>query len=473
MRRGLATIVWSFVLIGIGTLFLLGNFFPEFRPWRLIARYWSAPWLLFARFWPVLIIVWGISKLRSYINGAHDPAIGRNSLLTGGDVVLLIFLLVFGTAATGITRAVRGSRNWEHNWIRNDGVEFDLFGSGKKFEFREEVTQRMGDAVAVEVVNKHGGVELLVHDSPELKVKLVKMVRAGEEARGREIANQLKIVLERQDRGIRLSTTRDSLPEEWRRGLETHFTIWVPKSTALRVFNRYGRVTIDGISGNHAITNANGPVTIRNIEGNLQVDNKYGPVNAASVTGDCSISNKYGPIALEEVGGKTEVENAYGPVDLKKLRGYVKLSNRYGHVICVDLASGLAIDGQYAEIKGQNIRGDVQIETSYKDVELQDVLGSINVRGKHGDIDIKASQPPVKPIFVEAEYSGVEIILPKDSSFEVEATSKYGKFLSGFDSVNVTQSSTGKRQLFRGSHGTGGPTITIRTSYRDISLNPS
>ena len=63
MRKGVGTIVWSLILIGAGSLFLLGNFFPELRPWRLIAHYWSAPWLLFAQFWPVIIIIWGISKL--------------------------------------------------------------------------------------------------------------------------------------------------------------------------------------------------------------------------------------------------------------------------------------------------------------------------------------------------------------------------------------------------------------------------
>ena len=56
MKKGVSAIVWSLILIVLGSLFLLGNFFPELRPWRLIARYWSAPWHLFARFWPVIII---------------------------------------------------------------------------------------------------------------------------------------------------------------------------------------------------------------------------------------------------------------------------------------------------------------------------------------------------------------------------------------------------------------------------------
>lgn len=476
MKRGLGTILWSFILIGIGALFLLGNFFPEFRPWRLVARYWSAPWLLFARFWPVLIIFWGVSKLGSYFKGAQDPSIGRRSRLSGGDVVLLVFLLIFGTAATSITRAVRGSISLEKSW---DGPRFgidddiDFSDSGTRFEFSEELSQPVSGHVVLDLVNRHGSVELLSHNLPQLKIRLAKRIRAEDEARGREIADQLKIVIEKNEHRFRLSTTRESLPQDWRRGMQTNFTVWVPKSTALKISNRYGAVTLDGVSGSHEVANANGPVNIQNVDGSLKVENRYGPITIFSITGDCTVKNKYGPVTLEGVSGKTEVENAYGPVSLKQLKGSATLSNRYGNVVCVDLGSGLEVDAQYAPVSVHNIAGDVQIQTSYKRVELENVLGGIHVKGKHGDIDIKSSQPPVRPIVVETEYGGVDIVIPRDSRFDVEISSKYGQFISGFDSVNVTESVSGKSLRFRGSRGQGGPPITVHTTYRNISLKPS
>ena len=111
--------------------------------------------------------------------------------------------------------------------------------------------------------------------------------------------------------------------------------------------------------------------------------------------------------------------------------------------------------------------------TAYQSIELENVLGSISVKGQHGDIAIKNSQPRVKPIVIDAEYSGVDITLPKESRFELDASSKYGKFVSGFESVKLSESTAGKNLRVRGSNGTGGPSITIHTSYRSISLNPS
>ena len=477
MKKRVGTIVWSLILIGLGSLFLLGNFFPELRPWRLMAHYWSAPWLLFAQFWPVIIILWGISKLASYLRSNQDPVAGRRSVLSGGDVVLLVFLLIAGTTATNLTKAFHsGSFGWKSD---KEGFRFDIEDwnfpdSRPTFEFSEEASQPVSaDSATLEVVNKFGNVALLVHDSRTIKVKLQEKVRADDEGQGREIANQLKIVIDRKDRGFSLSTNRESLPEEWRRGLETHLSVWVPKSMAVTLSNDHGQVSLDGVSGSHSIKNAHGSVTIKNVDGNLRVENRHGPVNVSAITGDCNIKNKYGAVEVEAVGGKTEIENAHGPIDLRKLKGVVNLSNRYGRILCVDLEGGLVIDGQHAEVRGQNIGGDVQVATAYQNIELENVLGSINVKGQHGDIAIRNSQPQVKPIVIEAEYSGVDITLPKESRFELDASSKYGKFVSGFESVNLSESTAGKDLRVRGSNGTGGPSITIHTSYRSISLNPS
>ncbi len=472
MRKGLGTVVWSLILIGLGILFLLGNFFPEFRPWRLFSRYWSTPWLIFARFWPSIIILWGISKLESYFRGASDAAVGQKSRLSSGDIVLLIFLLVFGSAATGITRSVRGSISLDSSSGESHLDEFGPFASGPRFQFTQELKQPLSGPAPLEVSNEYGDLEFFAHDLPELKVKLTMQIRADDERGAKEVADRIRILIDSQEKGYHLSSNRGSLQGRSRRGLRTNFAIWVPKSTSLAVGNRFGSVILDGVSGGHRIVNGNGPVTIRNVDGSVQVANKYGPVTVSNITGECKVDNKFGSIELDGIGGRVDAENAYGPVDLKGLDGSVKLSNRYGQVQCQDLGSSLFIDAQYAAVKALNILGDAEIETSYKSIDLENVLGKIMVRGKHGDIKIKNDKVQVKPITVETEYSGVDIVLPRESSFQFEARSRYGRFSSGFESVNVSEFGSGKDVYFRGTHGQGGPMIKVSTTYRDISLDP-
>ena len=476
MKKGLGGIVWSVILIGAGSLFLLGNFFPELRPWRLLVRFWSTPWLLFARFWPVIIIAWGISKLTNYLRSDQDPAAGRKSLLSGGDVVLLIFLLIAGTTATNLTKAFHsGFLPWMSgkDGLRFDPEDWNFSDSRPTFEFSEEVSQPVGSDASLEVINKFGDVAVLVHNSPAIKVKLEEKVRADDAVQGHEIADRLKIVISRTGKGFRLSTNRDELPEDWRRGLRTNLLVWVPKSLTVTLSNEHGPVSLEGVAGSHSIKNAHGSVTIKNVDGSLRVENRHGSVNISGISGDCSVNNKYGSVDVEGVGGKTEIENAHGAIDLRKLKGAVNLSNRHGRIVCIDLESGLTIDGSHADVRGQNIGGDVQVATAYRNIELENVLGSIDVKGQHGDIVIRNSQPQLKPIVVDAEYSGVDITLAKESRFDLDASSKYGKFVSGFESMNLSESTTGKNLRVRGSSGTGGPSITIHTSYRSININPS
>ncbi len=481
MNRHKGSIFWSIVLISIGVLFLLNNIIPDFRPWRLLARYWASGWLLFARFWPVIIILWGLKKLVSYFSSEENPEARRKSILSGGDVVLLIFILIAGTAASGVTKGLtHGTWKWSPDeiGIHIDDGDFGIFDSRKSFEFTEESTQPLkGGSLSLDIDNKFGGVNVLVHEQLEIKVKLVKRVKADDEAAAKAVADALKIRLEPKthgsEPGYSLSSNRESLEEDLRKGLQTDFFVWLPKSAKLSISNKYGPISVDGVSGDHEIANAYGPVIVKSIDGNLHVENKYGPVNLNGITGNCQVVNKYGPVQVETIGGTIKVENGYGPVDLSKIRGPVSLSNRYGPVQCHDLESSLSIDGHHSNVKAMNINGDVEITTSYENVELENVQGGIKVHGKHGDIDIKASHAPVKPIFVDAEYSGVSILLPKESSFELDAASRHGKFISGFESISVNDEDLPGNSRIKASNGRGGPMIRINTSYRDITLNPS
>ena len=112
------------------------------------------------------------------------------------------------------------------------------------------------------------------------------------------------------------------------------------------------------------------------------------------------------------------------------------------------------------------------MQTSFKNVKLENVLGAIRVQEKHGDIEIRTQQPPVKPISIEAEYSEIVMTLPRESHFEIDASTKYGKFVSQFGFSDVKESTSGTVSRFKGSYGVGGPTFTLVTTYHDIHLSP-
>ena len=76
------------ILILIGAAFLVYNLRPDVQLFDLLAQYW-----------PFLLIAWGslrlIEVLVDYFRGSLSPASG----LSGGEVVLIIFLCFIGWGA--------------------------------------------------------------------------------------------------------------------------------------------------------------------------------------------------------------------------------------------------------------------------------------------------------------------------------------------------------------------------------------
>ncbi len=426
MKRRHGSIFWSLILISIGILFLLRNLHVDINPWMILAKYW-----------PLLIIFWGLSKLVAYFGSEEDPVAGRRSLLTGGDIVLLLFLLIVGSVVTkAVTRDFWPGGHFGINLGEGD-FDSGFDNSENSFNFTEETTRPLTKKEkSIELVNLYGSVEVQVHDKEEIQVRLEKKVRAKDEAKAREIADRLKIRIEQKAPGYAISSNREELGTQEREGLKTNFTLWVPRSMALTLSNKYGPVTVEKVAGSHKMENAYGDVTVRDVDGSLKIENRYGAVNLSGISGDCNVTSKYGGIELENIGGKAQVDHGYGTVVLKRMKSAVELSHRYGRLECSDLESTLILNGRYVEVSANNIGGDVQISTSYRNVDLENVAGAIKVEGKHGEINIKNSQPPSKPIAIESEYSGVTITLPKESRFKFDGYSKFGKLESDFESIS-------------------------------------
>ena len=462
MKKHSGSIFWSLILISIGVLFLLKNLHFDIHPWTIVAKYW-----------PLLIIFWGLSKLFCYLNADENPVAGQRSRLTGGDIVLLLFLLITGSV---VTKAVT-SDFWPGHFGMNL-ADADFGGeelSGNSFNFNEEMTQPLTKKDRVlELTNFYGSVEVRPHDKDEIKIQLEKRLRAKDEAQAKEVAGRLKIWVNSKSPGYSITTNRGDLDKKEQEGLRTNFSIWVPKTMTLVISNKYGPVTVEEIAGAHKIEDSYGDVVVKEIDGSVRVENKYGKVQLSEITGDCNVTGKYGEVNLDTIGGKASIEHGYGAVVLKDMKGPVELTHGYGKLECSDLDSTLVVNGRYVEVSGNNIGGDVQISTSYRGVDLENVAGAVKVEGKHGDISIKDSQAPSKAITVNSEYSGVTITLPSESRFRFDGYSKFGRLVSGFESISGGGSTSfveGTR--IRGSRGEGGPSITVTTSYRDINLDAS
>ena len=93
MRR--ASVIGPLILICLGVLFLVNNFWPSISIWELIAQ-----------FWPYILIVWGALRLVEIaiwrFQGKPIPMRG----MSGGEWVLIVFFSFFAASATEVRKSL-------------------------------------------------------------------------------------------------------------------------------------------------------------------------------------------------------------------------------------------------------------------------------------------------------------------------------------------------------------------------------
>src|SRR5579862_8762476 len=156
------TLFGPIVLITIGVLFMLANM-------RLISVVDIYRW--FALYWPALIILWGVLKLVEYMRAKSTGEPYRG--VGGGGIVLLVFLLIFGTSISGVYRFSQG-RDWSKfrnniNIGDNDEDWNSLWGN--KYEYTSNLDHELAANTPVKVTCDRGDIKVLA--STDNKVHIV------------------------------------------------------------------------------------------------------------------------------------------------------------------------------------------------------------------------------------------------------------------------------------------------------------
>src|SRR5688572_13473790 len=121
VRRSAGTVFWGVALVSIGGLLLARNLGYAIPVWSYIARYW-----------PSLLVAWGLLKLVDYYRFRSSG--DTRPLFSGGEVVLLIFIIIAGSA---VTTAANISPELGH--IFEFGDLWDIAGNNYSYEEHREL----------------------------------------------------------------------------------------------------------------------------------------------------------------------------------------------------------------------------------------------------------------------------------------------------------------------------------------------
>ena len=450
-RRG--SIFWALTLITVGILFLYQNFNPAIHPWQILAK-----------FWPIVIIFWGFSKLIDYLQARAHPETTPPPLFSASEVILLILVLIMGTLVSKVV--LHEWPAWWDSGTHDNGDFESLFTNS--YTYTQTVSAPAAGQPHLVFVDHHGDVQVRATDQPNLQAVIKEVVHANSNDEAKKLSDQLKFQLVRQGAQYTLQSNLDSLPDNGR-AIHLDVTFSVPAATTTDLTVEHGDLTVDGLKGDQSLAVDHGDVRISQVEGLVRLRKSSGDTQVSNVKGSVELQGRGGDVQISDVTGTATVNGEFsGDVEFRNVGQTLRYLSSRTDLTAQQLAGRLAMDSGSLEASG--VRGPFDLTTRAKDINLDGFSHSVRISNTDGDIEMRAAGVPTRPIEVQSNKGEIQLNIPSNSSFQIDATSQHGEVESDFSGPNLKVNSSGEAPSITGFYGKGGPTIRLSTAYGTIRL---
>jgi Putative adhesin len=451
------------LLIATGVLFLAQNLIdlpllPLFR--RTLS--------LFIDYWPVLLVAWGALKIYQRFAQPERARVGAS------EIVLLVFIVLCGLALSGARRVlerVSGERLEEIVGFS----DASLLGA-PSHRFPAEARFEIGGATELAIVNPGGEVKILGGDGAQIEVSIVKRVRDESEAEASAIAERVELDFDASGPKARLSV---ALPEG-KTPVECDLEVRLPRTFAVSLTNRRGRVSaldIDGavrietahdgidaenLGGGLKATTRHGEIRVRGIAGTVELESRGGSILAEDIEGELRAETSHGRLVAEDVSGNATLENRHAPVTASRIGGELRVSAQNAEVSVESALSSVAVANRHGSIFVRDVRGDLTIDAMNAPIQARDIAGNVNITNRDQEVTLVKVRGSAR---VTSPLSSV-VVEEVEGPIEIESSNEDVRVLA-FGS-NLTVRSTHAPLSVATSRLAGN--VILKTTYGDVEL---
>lgn len=449
MKRN--SVAFPIILVLVGILFLISNLNPNIPVLRIVGQYW-----------PFLLIGWGVIRageiLYAHSQKKQLPIAG----MSGGEWVLIIFLMLIGTGIAGINRF---SQHFPFSRLSMRGLE--ILGEPYDYPVSGSVPADKTQQLILE--NLRGNIRIVGGNTAEVKATGRTTIRAYNESEARSFNDQIPFEMLSQGDQIIIRTNQERLTGESRASSDLDIT--VPKKFSVICRGRYGDFDISGISGSVEVNSDNAGVRLHEIGGNAQIDLRRSDiVRATNIKGTIEIKGRGDDLELENIEGQVTIQASYsGDIQLRNLSQPVRYESSNSSLNVAKIQGNIRMTR--GELIGNSVTGPIQIRSRLKDVRLSDFTDTVNIDVDRGDIELRPGKLPLAKLDIRTRNGDVELALPEAAKFNLNATTDRGEVDNSFASF-IQQENKDRGGSLRSS-GTTGPAIGIHTDRGRIFIRKS
>ena len=441
------SLVGPFVLIALGAAFLLNNVRPDLNLFSIIADYW-----------PFLLIGIGVLRLLEVLAyaAASKPLTTRG--LSGGEIFLVILVVIIGTGVYEARRHLGPFRLGRHT--------IEMFG--ESFDYPVTQQKAIGEKSRILFDNVRGNVRVTAGDAAEIRISGRKTIRAYNQDDANKVDAQCPLeILTEGDRVI-VRTNQERVSED--RRVTTDLEVTVPRGVSIEGRGRTGDFDISGVNGAVEIVSNNSGVRLNKLGGNVKVDvNGSDIVRAVDVSGSIEVTGRGNDVHIENVQGPVTVNGLWGGnLEFKNLAKPLHFESRNTDLRVERLPGRISLD--LAALSGVNLVGPITLTTKSKDVKLEEFTQSLQLEIDRGDIELRPHHLPLSRIDVRNRNVGtIELVLPAEAKFELAASTDKGEVRNDYGAPIVRVDSEGRSSSLKSSTG-GGPMIQMSTARGSVTV---
>jgi hypothetical protein len=436
------SIFLGLVLMLIGVLILIHNLQPRVIHLGELFLYW-----------PVLLILWGLALLWDVFAArrAKQPiprTVGRSEVL---------LILIVAAASVALLAFNRFRINAERRY------RFEFFGNPYTFTQPLEPAPIQPSAQVL-LWTPRGNITVRPHQDASLSLVVTKTVRAMSQSAARAIADATAVAAENTAQGVRVEPR---LPRH-AFGETISYDAGVSPRISLNASTGRGDLHISGINGPIS-ANASGEVDISRIGSDITLNLDHGDLRIRSVDGNVTVHGRGEQVDLSEIAGLASLNGIFfGPIRIRRIDKGLQIRSPRTR-LAVDAALG-RLDLDSGRLQLSDTQGNVTLRTRDLDVEVENAQGTVRITNRNGDVDLHCGQPPRNSIHIDDRSGNIDLFLPGHAAFSLMATALSGDITNDFPAPTLHLVERSSNSYMQGSVGSGGPKITLYTTYGAIRI---
>ena len=360
------------------------------------------------------------------------------------------------------------NRNYRRN-LENIEHQYDPSTEDNPIEKKRTISKTFSvdSKDRLTISNQHGDVKVELWDKNEIKVDITITGYGTSESKAQELIDNVEITDKRETGKISFKTFIDSDNNNWswgnnwswngkkddencncpkgKKGVEINYMIYMPRTNALSVSNKYGKTIIP------------------QFEAPLKITSNYGSFTSDRLKGiDKDIFVQYGTSNIKQMDDG-DLFIAYSKLTIDKADN-LKLRNNYGSVTLDDINN---LDGtfQYSSGKIGKINETGKLNISYSD-----------------GVQLSEMSKTLKSLDIRSNYTAVKLPVNGDVNADFEVTTTYANFRYPSGKVTFTvnpdenddddrKAGWQSTKTYKGKIGKGsGTKIMIKTNYAGVKF---